>query len=108
MARPIWTGYLSFGLVNVAVGLYSAIRDRCIHFTQLHKEIDPIYFQQACYLGPRGRASDRAYSLLRQAMHEAGREGNPYLGRLPRAKTLPPPLSTYRHRATKRAWAIAL
>jgi len=138
MARTIWTGYLSFGLVNVAVGLYPATKDHTIHFTQLHKgtsnrvrykkvdeitgeeldisdivngyavgegeyvvltrnemkaaapgksdlieisdfvaleEIDPIYFRQTYYLGPRGRASDRAYSLLRQAMHETDRVG---------------------------------
>jgi DNA end-binding protein Ku len=34
MARPIWTGSLSFGLVNVPVGLYSATEDRTIHFNQ--------------------------------------------------------------------------
>src|SRR5271154_6665302 len=37
MARAIWTGYLSFGLVNVPVGLYSATNDQTIHFNQLHK-----------------------------------------------------------------------
>ena len=34
MARAIWTGSLSFGLVNVPVGLYSATEDRSIHFNQ--------------------------------------------------------------------------
>ncbi len=34
MARPIWTGALSFGLVNVPVGLYSATEDKAIHFNQ--------------------------------------------------------------------------
>ncbi len=34
MARAIWTGSLSFGLVNVPVGLYSATADRTIHFNQ--------------------------------------------------------------------------
>src|SRR6202453_1901189 len=37
MARAIWTGYLSFGLVNVPVGLYSATNDQTLHFNQLHK-----------------------------------------------------------------------
>ena len=37
MARSIWTGFLSFGLVNVPVGLYSATRDQTLHFHQLHK-----------------------------------------------------------------------
>lgn len=34
MARSIWTGSLSFGLVNVPVGLYSATDDKTIHFNQ--------------------------------------------------------------------------
>lgn len=34
MARAIWTGSLSFGLVNVPVGLYSATEDHAIHFNQ--------------------------------------------------------------------------
>jgi DNA end-binding protein Ku len=34
MPRPIWTGSLSFGLVNVPVGLYSATEDKTIHFNQ--------------------------------------------------------------------------
>jgi DNA end-binding protein Ku len=36
MARSLWTGSLSFGLVNVPVALYSAIRDTDVHFRQLH------------------------------------------------------------------------
>jgi len=34
MAKAVWTGSLSFGLVNVPVGLYSATEDRSIHFNQ--------------------------------------------------------------------------
>lgn len=34
MARAIWTGMLSFGLVNVPVGLYSATEDKTVHFNQ--------------------------------------------------------------------------
>ncbi len=34
MARAIWTGSLSFGLVNVPVGLYSATEDKTVHFNQ--------------------------------------------------------------------------
>jgi DNA end-binding protein Ku len=36
MPRSLWTGSLSFGLVNVPVALYSAQRDQDIHFHQLH------------------------------------------------------------------------
>ena len=37
MARSIWSGFLSFGLVNVPVGLYTATADQTVHFNQLHK-----------------------------------------------------------------------
>src|ERR1041385_4321087 len=37
MARAIWSGFLSFGLVSVPVGLYAATSDQTIHFHQLHK-----------------------------------------------------------------------
>ncbi|HEY1761084.1 MAG TPA: Ku protein [Acidimicrobiales bacterium] len=37
MARATWSGFLSFGLVSVPVGLYSATADQTIHFNQLHK-----------------------------------------------------------------------
>lgn len=37
MARATWSGFLSFGLVSVPVGLYSATTDQTIHFNQLHK-----------------------------------------------------------------------
>jgi DNA end-binding protein Ku len=35
MARSIWSGAISFGLVNVPVKLYSAVRDHSIHFHML-------------------------------------------------------------------------
>jgi len=34
MPRAIWTGSLSFGLVNVPVGLFTATEDKTIHFNQ--------------------------------------------------------------------------
>jgi DNA end-binding protein Ku len=37
MARAIWTGSVSFGLVNVPVGLYSATQDHEVHFHQFEK-----------------------------------------------------------------------
>ncbi|HEX2029660.1 MAG TPA: Ku protein [Nitriliruptorales bacterium] len=37
MARPTWSGYLSFGLVTVPVKLYSAVRTHDVHFRQLHE-----------------------------------------------------------------------
>jgi DNA end-binding protein Ku len=38
MARSLWRGSLSFGLVNVPVALYSAVRDLDVHFHQLHAD----------------------------------------------------------------------
>jgi DNA end-binding protein Ku len=38
MARPLWAGSLSFGLVNVPVALLSAVRDLDLHFNQLHEK----------------------------------------------------------------------
>jgi DNA end-binding protein Ku len=38
MARPVWTGTISFGLVNVPVKAFTAVRDHDIHFHQLDKK----------------------------------------------------------------------
>ncbi|HEV2361262.1 MAG TPA: Ku protein [Acidimicrobiales bacterium] len=138
MARPIWTGSLSFGLVNVPVGLYSATDDKAIHFNQFQAgtsdrirnrrvnertgeevdldqivkgydlgggefvvitpgeleaaepgrsktidisdfveldDIDPVYYKSTYYLAPYGKGSDKAYTLLRQAMREVNKVG---------------------------------
>src|SRR5919109_1020255 len=37
MARPVWSGAVSFGLVNVPVKAYSAVRDHDVHFHQIDK-----------------------------------------------------------------------
>lgn len=38
MARPIWSGSISFGLVNVPVKLYGAVRQREVRFHMLHEQ----------------------------------------------------------------------
>ena len=49
MPRSLWTGSLSFGLVNVPVRLVSAVRDRDLHFRQLHESDGaPIEVQRWC------------------------------------------------------------
>jgi len=49
MARALWTGSLSFGLVNVPVALLSAVRDVDLHFRQLHeKDKVPVETQRWC------------------------------------------------------------
>jgi DNA end-binding protein Ku len=49
MARSLWTGSLSFGLVNVPVRLFSAVRDQGVHFNHLHeKDGVPIETRRFC------------------------------------------------------------
>jgi DNA end-binding protein Ku len=49
LARSLWTGSLSFGLVNVPIRLVSAVRDLDLHFRQLHeKDGAPIEVQRWC------------------------------------------------------------
>src|SRR5688572_33264122 len=38
MPRATWSGSISFGLVNVPVKAYTAVRDHTIHFNQLDKK----------------------------------------------------------------------
>lgn len=136
MARAIWTGAISFGLVTVPVGLFTATEQKDVRFRQLQRgtgsriryrrvaeasgeevdyeeivkgyelgdgdyvvltpeeleavepgrtrtidvqdfvdleEIDPVYFEKTYYLAPDGETARRPYSLLRQAMLDAGR-----------------------------------
>ncbi len=48
-ARSLWSGSLSFGLVNVPVALVTAVRDQDLHFRQLHEKDDrPIETQRWC------------------------------------------------------------
>lgn len=37
MARATWSGFLSFGLVSIPVGLYTATTDQTVHFNQIQK-----------------------------------------------------------------------
>ena len=49
MPRTLWSGSLSFGLVNVPVQLVSAVRDLDFHFRQLHeKDGAPIETRRFC------------------------------------------------------------
>jgi DNA end-binding protein Ku len=49
MPRSLWTGSLSFGLVNVPVALVTAVKDIDLHFRQLHKKDGaPIEVQRFC------------------------------------------------------------
>ena len=49
MARAIWTGALSFGLVNIPVQVHTAVRESRPHFRLLHaKDRSPISFERVC------------------------------------------------------------
>ena len=55
MPRPLWSGSLNFGLVNVPVQLVSAVRDLDLHFRQLHAKDDtPIETHRVVLEGGRG------------------------------------------------------
>jgi DNA end-binding protein Ku len=49
MARALWSGSLSFGLVNVPVQIVGAVRDLDLHFRQLHdKDKVPVETRRWC------------------------------------------------------------
>lgn len=49
MPRGIWSGALSFGLVNIPVQVHTAVRDNRPHFRMLHaKDHSPIKFERVC------------------------------------------------------------
>ena len=49
MPRSLWTGSLSFGLVNVPVAMFSGVSDQDLHFRQLHaKDHTPVETHRYC------------------------------------------------------------
>ena len=49
MARAIWKGSLAFGLVNIPVELFSAVRDHRPKFRLLHaKDESPVHYERVC------------------------------------------------------------
>ena len=49
--RALWTGSINFGLVNVPVRLFSAVREHKLHFHLVHeKDEGPIGYQKVCKL----------------------------------------------------------
>src|SRR6478735_397157 len=93
MPRSMWSGAISFGLVNVPIKLYSAVSKKTVRFHQLNgetgnriaqkrtndiedfvdlAEIDPIYYDHPYYLVP-DKGAAKAYGLLLNAMQESGR-----------------------------------
>ena len=49
MARPLWKGSISFGLVNIPIELHTAVRDHRPKFRMLHaKDKSPVKFERVC------------------------------------------------------------
>ncbi len=49
MPRSLWSGSISFGLVNVPVRLYSAVQEHKLHFNFVHeRDNSPIGYQKIC------------------------------------------------------------
>jgi DNA end-binding protein Ku len=49
MPRALWSGSISFGLVNVPVRLYPAVKEHTLHFQLVHEpDGSPIGYQKIC------------------------------------------------------------
>ena len=71
MARAIWTGSLSFGLVNIPIEVHTAVRDHRPHFRLLHaKDRSPINFERVCQKDRKTVAWD---DLVKGYEYEKGR-----------------------------------
>lgn len=47
--RPVWSGALSFGLINIPIRLYSASYERTLNLDMLHKkDLSPIRYAKIC------------------------------------------------------------
>ena len=47
MARAIWSGAISFGLVNIPVKLYSAVSKKTVRFHQLDSKDNTAFSRSA-------------------------------------------------------------
>jgi DNA end-binding protein Ku len=49
VARAIWKGSIAFGLVNIPIEIYSAVRDHRPRFRLLHaKDESPVHYERVC------------------------------------------------------------
>lgn len=47
--RPIWSGSISFGLINIPVKIYSAVQEKALHFNYLRRQdLCPIKYVKVC------------------------------------------------------------
>jgi DNA end-binding protein Ku len=65
MARSVWKGSLSFGLVNLPVALYPATADKTVHFNQVEDGTsDRIRYKQVNERTGREVASERIVKAM--------------------------------------------
>src|SRR5256714_6921653 len=53
-SRPIWSGSISFGLVTIPVRLFTAVREKRLHFRTLHDQ-DKVPLKQKMYCPADGK-----------------------------------------------------
>src|SRR5438270_1673053 len=71
MARALWKGSVTFGLVNIPVELHTAVRDHRPHFRMLHtKDKSPVRFERVCIRDGRPVAWE---DLVKGYEYEKGR-----------------------------------
>jgi DNA end-binding protein Ku len=71
MARALWKGAISFGLVNIPVELHTAVRDSRPRFRMLHaRDQSPIRFERVCQRDGKPVAWD---DLVKGYEYEKGR-----------------------------------
>src|ERR1019366_2448027 len=57
--RPIWDGAISFGLVTIPIGLYTATQENEVHFHQLHKDCGArVKYEKVCPVHKEALAAD--------------------------------------------------
>ena len=61
-ARPIWSGSISFGLVTIPVRLFTAVREKRLHFRTLHDQ-DMVPLKQKMYCPADGKEVHREHTL---------------------------------------------
>ena len=69
--RALWTGSIAFGLVNVPIRLYSAVREHKLQFRLVHvADNGPIGYEKICKLEGKPVDSDevvKAYEVKKGA-----------------------------------------
>src|SRR3990170_134641 len=77
MPRPIWSGSISFGLVNVPVKLYTAVSRKTVHFNQIDSRSGSrIRYKKVSAADESevpAEAIVKGYALPTRAMEETGK-----------------------------------